>query len=170
MKKLIFIFLLFILSCTSENIEKNEYIIKEENLVVNTTKYDITTISHFTLNILNIKNTTISIAKMPSWMINQGPDNSKINGLVIENGLNNFTILLNGDLSLYEGIRTILHEIVHIKQVYNGRLVVCDLKFVEFNGKSYEIMKYPYNLRPWESEAYYYENIIYKYSNYFIIK
>ena len=46
---------------------------------------------------------------------------------------------------------TLLHELVHVEQIWNNRLTKVETGF-EFNGIYYPF-SFPYSLRPWENEA-----------------
>lgn len=61
-------------------------------------------------------------------------------------------------------ISTIAHEMVHIKQLFRGELVM-NLTYSKWNGKSFPI-NYDYFNAPWEIEAYGREvGLVHKYFN-----
>lgn len=47
----------------------------------------------------------------------------------------------------------IIHEMIHVWQMYQGKLEVLTSNKILFNGRIYWLDRTPYNRRPWESEA-----------------
>lgn len=66
-----------------------------------------------------------------------------------------FAIHLEKTLTDDEMLRTLAHEIVHVKQFTSGQMVSCrfneDITF--WNGKKYDENKTPYDKHPWEIDA-----------------
>ena len=71
-------------------------------------------------------------------------------------GRNNQYLLFIDDMSRYEAIKVISHELVHLRQYRSGKFVMGS-DYVMWNGKRYsanEIYNMNYEDRPWEREAY----------------
>lgn len=68
----------------------------------------------------------------------------------------NFEIGLSLSLNWHELVKTIIHEMAHVKQYYTGRLIEKE-KYVIWEGKKYP-KTLDYLVRPWETEAYKIEN------------
>jgi hypothetical protein len=67
-------------------------------------------------------------------------------------------IAINSCISSNDMIKTVIHEIVHIKQIYNGELLLGeDKKLSTWYGNVYDVN---YHELPWEVEAYEMENKI----------
>lgn len=80
---------------------------------------------------------------------------------------NKFIVFFNKDKSIMTGIKSLFHELVHVKQIANGELLPADdYKSILWNGKQHitvpeynKIMKVAYkdpskyNELPWEKEA-----------------
>ena len=80
---------------------------------------------------------------------------------------NDYTILLSkqaleDDVTLY---KTIAHECIHIKQYFTKELVHVNQYRSMFKNKVYDHFCTPYEKRPWEVEAFYLEEELYKCSD-----
>lgn len=58
------------------------------------------------------------------------------------------------DMSRYESIGTLAHELIHIKQYYDDKLVISE-EVVFWLDKPYDITNMDYRTRPWEIDAFY---------------
>jgi hypothetical protein len=70
--------------------------------------------------------------------------------LVYEN--KKFTLWVNEDLNRYQSINVLSHELVHLTQYYDGRLVLKD-NVPYWKGIRMPIETLEYKSRPWEQEA-----------------
>lgn len=169
MKKifLLLLILIFVFSCQSD--QKIEYTINtKNNVVTNVTKWDqVTYYSHFALDKLNVDGISVVITHIPSNIIYQYEQENTdvLEGFIVEISLNRYQILINKNLNDVDVKKVIFHEFIHLKQNHSGRLVTCNNKLAEFTGKQYYIDYVPYRLRPWESEAFKYQNYLISYYN-----
>jgi hypothetical protein len=84
-------------------------------------------------------------------------------------GTNNFNIIINKNCSLEKSILAMAHELVHVKQINDGRLVQVGnmvlwsdvvggqyeiFEQVEINQENYKDVVEEYKNQPWEKEAY----------------
>ena len=75
--------------------------------------------------------------------------NNNLNGWCQHNYRNNFEIAVDGNLPTNELIRTVCHEMVHVKQGVKNELSNTDNKYCRvWKGVEYK------NEHPWEVEAY----------------
>ncbi len=71
-----------------------------------------------------------------------------------EGTIHQYMIRLQGDQHLNAIRRTLAHELVHVKQIHEGRLVLHEGKHVTWNEKWYQWPYWePHDRRPWEDEA-----------------
>lgn len=160
--------LLFIFSC--DTTIKPKYIINPQNNVVSnyTKSEEINKITFFALEKLKISNVKISIVYIPDFLVKEyyGETNSKLEGFIVEPAFNTYQILINSNLDDVNIRRVMFHEIIHLKQSHSGRLITCNNKSAVFNMKSYpDLDMVPYNLRPWEIEAFLYQKTLVSYYN-----
>jgi len=109
-------------------------------------------------NELNINDREITVNFNPPQDLLKKLGDRKFQGATI--GLNRspdkFFILINKHLSTGEKVATLSHEMVHAKQMADGRLVMLLSKdgsvHMEWEGKSFEFKGYS-NSAPWEIEA-----------------
>lgn len=80
--------------------------------------------------------------------------------LTTRNRARNFTIDIDKTLSKTDMIRTIIHEMVHVKQYARKELRNFGLTS-SWKGKQYDTLFLPIQDRPWEQEAYALENSLY---------
>jgi hypothetical protein len=158
--RLILIFIL-VFSCTTPP-EKIHQPNRFDNSVTNSTQWsNIEYLTYFGLEKLNVPNVNVSVTYIPKTLISQygklNP-NTVLEGLIVEHGLNHYQILLNRNLAHHSLRRVLFHELIHLKQSHNGRLVPCNAVSADFMGKHYpDISAVPYRERPWEKEAFEFE-------------
>lgn len=76
---------------------------------------------------------------------------------VLKPGINR-TITVNLDLSVSEIIYPITHELIHLSQMYEGRLAVSRTGLYVWEGKTYKVDPYKLSYKeymqlPWESDV-----------------
>jgi predicted metallopeptidase len=69
------------------------------------------------------------------------------------NGLEDedYVIEISSNINTSDMVTTIFHELVHVKQIIDGRL---DEDGRTWKGKTYDTTKTPYKELPWEIEAF----------------
>jgi hypothetical protein len=69
------------------------------------------------------------------------------------NGLEDedYVIEISSNINTSDMVETIFHELVHVKQIIDGRL---DEDGRTWKGKTYDTTKTPYKELPWEIEAF----------------
>lgn len=118
----------------------------------------ITDIIYIGLNELKLDSININLLYLPQ-RLSFTYINGKamlINGMIIENFENNYTIFINENSVNSNIITTILsHELIHLKQKSDKRLFVnYGNGIVIFDGNTYFATMWDYNKRPWEIEAF----------------
>jgi hypothetical protein len=103
-----------------------------------------------TCELLDIDNIYISInsknAYKHSW------DENKLASAEMT-GKDSFIIYIDDSKPSNSLIVSIIHELVHVEQLYTGRLIIIDDWNIWFIGKKYTV-NVPYDERPWEREAF----------------
>lgn len=64
-----------------------------------------------------------------------------------------FEILLNTNISKNKQIKTLAHEMVHLKQIAKGQLVTYGCESYKWNNEKLEMSQDEYSNMPWEIEA-----------------
>jgi len=90
--------------------------------------------------------------KQPTVYISYSPLLPNILGLTrqLEPGI--YAVDLNPLYSQKELEATVIHELIHVMQIYSGRLKILQGE-VKWEGKTWSLAT-PYQERPWEQEAY----------------
>lgn len=110
-----------------------------------------------TIVAVGLKNLQISNVKV--WIYPLRPD---LRGIINDKyvlrahvrGINNFYYIWIDDMNKNEFIETLSHELLHIKQYHDKRLVYEDGSFVYWEGRKYDLYEIDYHQRPWEIEAF----------------
>jgi hypothetical protein len=140
--------LLFFLIKKEKPVEFNNVELYDDNLIVNRTYisyYD--TIANLGLNKLGIKNTTVLFRPLD--------DNSLIEGLELLAyiiGNDSQYVIYIGDFNRKKAIEVISHELVHLEQIKDRRLVKFS-GYTIWDKKEYS-NDIPYKQRPWEIDAF----------------
>jgi len=107
--------------------------------------------------IFNIDTMQISIHKM---VMDMGNDESQIWAFIQKNPFiphNYYIFIKEGSLPM--SLEQLLsHELIHLKQIENGILVVTGGDGYYYNGKYFKFSEVPYNQRPQEIEAFKHQN------------
>ena len=134
------------------DVKFNEYEFSEVNVVYNKTEPDyLDTIVHVGLDILDIQGIIVIIDDMP--------DNAYGLGAYVTTqffGGNQYVLNIKKNEPLQNQIKYIAHELIHIKQYYDGDLIWLggtDVVWKEDTLRDIE-KNIPYSLREWEVEAY----------------
>lgn len=124
-----------------------------KNNCSNIFKYDINKLVSYVEKALGInKNVTVAVVNNDILLNKMSGKDMRIDAFVYKTPLENtFLISLKKDVGYSDSV--ICHELVHLKQILDGRLVIdMDKKLFTWMGKTY-LNSIPYELRPWESEA-----------------
>jgi hypothetical protein len=123
-----------------------------ENLILNGTKKAyLDTIVYVGVKTLNIKNTTITILPIKNKPKLDLNDDFDVKAYIVYY-LGNYYIYVD-NMSRYESITVLSHELIHLNQYYKKILVVKG-DTAEWNKKTYIISDIPYNDRYWELDAF----------------
>ena len=126
----------------------------ENNTVINViNNEEIDFILQHSLNEYNVKGYTVIVRKLNSKLYYMH-DGYAMSGTVYPINDNTFQILIRDDLSTASYIEVITHEVIHIKQYINNRLMLIEPGVVQFDNKVYELEELNYQNRPWEREAF----------------
>lgn len=163
---LLFILLVVILSRRSSTysyFDKNEFL--AENTVINVTNFDyLDTIVHNTLNHYEIKGQVVVVRLLDEKIkkLFSIPPNITYSGFIVYSYPNNYTIFITGDNRLNH-IEIIAHEVVHLKQYHENRLVLDSFSknHISFDGVVYDLDKIDYFDRPWETEAFSQQKVLF---------
>jgi hypothetical protein len=77
-----------------------------------------------------------------------------VNGFVTADSKTNLRLFLNPNLKEGSIITYLSHELVHVEQVYTGKLWVINSNTARWDGKIVNINDWTYLSRPWEVDAY----------------
>lgn len=64
-----------------------------------------------------------------------------------------FEILLNSNLSKNKQIKTLAHEMTHLRQIAKGQFITYEYGSYRWNGEKLEMTQDEYSNMPWEIEA-----------------
>ena len=64
-----------------------------------------------------------------------------------------FEILLNSNLSKNKQIKTLAHEMTHLRQIAKGQFITYECGSYRWNGEKLEMTQDEYSNMPWEIEA-----------------
>jgi len=124
-----------------------------ERLILNfTDEAYLDTIVHIGLDSLNIGTNTLIIIKPLSSVKNVVFQNDMELHAFIVGGINQYIIYIY-EANRSNSITTLSHELIHLKQYYDNRLIV-KYNDVTWEGNSINIDDYEYIKRPWEIEAF----------------
>lgn len=117
------------------------------------TKYDMVTVCKIILTeILGIEDIELSIDVNDSQIkIFDTPDFELKAMMTGYPKLKKYNLLLRSDIGAASVLPIVCHEMIHLKQMYNGQLQIVNKSF-KWKGKDYP-NSMPYFDRPWEMEA-----------------
>lgn len=122
------------------------------NTILNGTdmKY-IDTIVYAGLQVLNIDTTVVIIRNLDPGFRPSSMDGYDLKAYIKTNGLQ--YVIWVSDLNKVNAIETLSHELIHMKQYYDQKLVI-NKDTVIWNGGIFETMNVKYEQYPWEIEAF----------------
>ena len=147
---LLFVLLFFSVYEKSNNTVFNKVTYSDQNHVFNKTENTfLDTITLAGMNTLHIKNTSVLIAPL---LRNEVENNLELKGYITQTDGGYIIFIKNTDR--LESIEILSHELVHMNQLYSGRLKNTK-NTVTFDKIVYDSKSLPeYLKRPWEMEAF----------------
>ena len=127
------------------------------NIVTNVSSVSYAdTLTHAGLKVLDIDSVRIVIHDLPDERSMSLMEDTK--GFVISSTPRFLNIYMDGSMGRSQYIKILSHELIHVKQVYSGRLITDDAPVFIFDNKKYNKDFIPYSVHPWEQEAYRLQN------------
>lgn len=122
------------------------------NLIFNaTTNKFLDTIVYVGTNILDVKELVITIKPLTNSTAPSNMDGYDLNAKIV-NKDNMYNIYIK-DFGKISSIKTISHELIHLKQYYTGKFSLID-NLVTWEGKPFSLVNLKYAEYPWEIEAF----------------
>jgi hypothetical protein len=160
---------LFVVIITNRNKREYSYFNQTEfyieNTIINLTDFNyLDTIIHNALNHYNITGQIVVVRLLDEKIktLFSIPPDIIYEGFIIYHRPNKYTIFTSGDNRL-KNIDIIAHEVVHLKQYYENRLILDSFSknYISFNGVVYDLDKIDYFDRPWEKEAFSQQKVLF---------
>lgn len=130
----------------------NTYEFSKDNYVTNRASRDyLDTIVQVGLDELGIARNSVMIKDQPESK-NLGNGYETLAYIVFSNDQS--IIYVHRSIGRYKAIEVLSHELIHLEQYHQKRLVILDSVYAEWEGLRVEPKKIPYSLRPWEIEAF----------------
>lgn len=145
----VIVLILLLLLLSRKEVRFNTYEFGNDNYVTNhhTVKY-LDTITHVALDVMGIKNVAIRL-DCQEKPLDLGEDMETAAFIIVRD--RQAVIFLEKNLGRYEAITIIAHELVHLQQRIEGRLITSGVLIWE--GEQWD-SNTPYTERPWEQEAF----------------
>jgi hypothetical protein len=151
---LLIIFGIYKLTTIKEKTFKLVYINKHNFIQNKTDKPYLDSIVHVGMNELGINGTYIIIRSLTKETKKQFSTDIELKAYI--KGLGKQYVIWVDDMGRDETITVLSHELIHLRQYYNGKLVVSD-ELIKWNNQIIpvnELSTIEYNARPWEIEAF----------------
>lgn len=151
---LLFIFGIYKLYTRKERTFKIVQIDKNNFIQNKTDKPYLDSIVHVGMNELGINGTYIIIRSLTKETKKQFSTDIELKAYI--KGLGKQYVIWVDDMGRDETITVLSHELIHLRQYYNGKLVVSD-GLIKWNNQIIpvnELSTIEYNVRPWEIEAF----------------
>jgi hypothetical protein len=151
---LLLIFGIYKLSTRKERTFKIVQIDKHNFIQNKTDKPYLDSIVHVGMNELGINGTYIIIRSLTKETKKQFSTDIELKAYI--KGLGKQYVIWVDDMGRDETITVLSHELIHLRQYYNGKLVVSD-ELIKWNNQIIpvnELSTIEYNARPWEIEAF----------------
>jgi hypothetical protein len=151
---LLIIFGIYKLATTKERTFKLVYFEKHNFIQNKTDKPYLDSIIHVGMNELGISGTYIIIKPLTEETKKQF--SSEMNLKAHIKGLGKQYVIWVDDMDREESITVLSHELIHLRQYYNGKLIVTNelIKWDDQIIPVNELSTIDYNSRPWEIEAF----------------
>lgn len=145
--------LIIILIVTRNNKEFNYVDYEQNNSIVNRIDIDeIEWITHHSLNEVGLRGYALIISNL-SPDLYAIFDGYSMQATIYQVQDSVYYMQIRNNLSINEYLTIIPHEIIHMQQFADNRLVLIEPGIVEFDKKRYVLEYTNYNNRPWEREA-----------------
>ena len=129
-----------------------------ENTILNATKMKyLDTVVYAGLKSLNIKNSIVSILPIKSNSDAYLGEGIEVKAYIVYDS-SNYYIFVN-EMNRDEAIKILSHELIHLNQYYT-KILSINVTIVEWNKKTYIGNDIPYNDRPWEIDAFKYQDTL----------
>lgn len=151
---LLVIFGIYKLSTRKERTFKIVQISKNNYIQNKTDKPYLDSIIHVGMNELGIDSTYIIIKPLTEETKKQFSNELDLKAHI--KGLGRQYVIWVDDMDREESITVLSHELIHLRQYYNGKLVVSN-ELIKWNDQIIpvnELSTIDYNARPWEIEAF----------------
>ncbi len=150
------IVLLILWSTFSSPLEfKKDLEVPEANIVLNYSTVEYAdTLVQIGLEYLGISDVKITIVEARPHVINQINPGGITRAFVVQNPTDIISIYIDPSLSKERFIRIIAHELIHIQQIYEGRLKALTPILSIWEGDTVDVRTWEYINRPWEREAF----------------
>ena len=127
--------------------------LSHNNIITNkTSKSYLDTLVSTGLDVLGLRGEYVMIKTLdPSLKGSLGTD-TQLRACII--GEHNQYVIYIDDLSRYESLTILSHELIHLEQYSSGKLIRMEDHFIMFNGEMFNIDNVAYKDRPWEIEAF----------------
>lgn len=133
----------------------NEVTLPETNTVYNSSDYNfMDTIVSIGLEELSIKDKTVTIRNMPSYVSNNFDNQNDMRLEASVYGVGDTYIIYVTNMDRDVAMKILSHELIHLNQYASKRLVILSNGLVKWEGKEISVLDYSYNNRPWEIEAF----------------
>lgn len=130
----------------------NEFEFEENNLVSNQSSMEyIDTVVHAGLKVIGIDSIVVIIKDLDPNFKPSTMEGYELKAHIMTDG-NQYVIWMK-NLTKYEAINVLSHELIHLKQYYTGKLKI-EGKDVLWNGELYKDGTFVYEDSPWEKEAF----------------
>ena len=128
------------------------------NTIYNETDMDyLDTIVDVGIRELKLDNIEVEIRPMDIMIqdkFNTNNTNNTLKAFIVKLSENNYMVY-SSRISREEALTMLSHELIHLKQYYDGRLKIQDSSHVLWNNRDIiDLINVEYNDRPWEREAY----------------
>lgn len=127
----------------------NQIELDKQNVITNNTEvayYD--TILHVGLNELNIDSTYLIVKDFAGGAMGE----FDLKAYILGNDFQYMVYMKKSSRS--SAIEFLSHELIHLKQFNDDRLIKVDNIHMVWEGETLDAMAIPYKLRPWEKEAF----------------
>ena len=151
---LLLIFGIYKLTSLKEKTFKVVHIEKRNFIQNKTDKPYLDSIIHIGMNELGISGTYIIIKPLTEESKQQFSNELELKAHI--KGLGKQYVIWVDDMDRDETITVFSHELIHLRQYYNGKLIVSD-GLIKWNDQiipTNELSTIDYNARPWEIEAF----------------
>jgi hypothetical protein len=118
------------------------------------------TVTHVMLRDMGVFGVRIALHDVTNTVSTNIMAGSVVNGFVAERFDGVIQVFILPDKSKIQTFQILSHELIHVKQLVDGRLNVLDGNTAIWNGDTVDIHKWEYKNRPWEVEAYNNQNSI----------